>query len=124
MLGVIKFACLFITYIANTAEVQVLRKMVGQNQKSVAMNLCSIEPIADSNVEIGRSIVKLRVQSGDVKEFYFNNVFNGVDCSKLECMISLLNAFLSGENACVIAHGETGICFIMLYAYLFFVQHI
>lgn len=75
------------------------------------MNLCSIEPIADSNVEIGRSIVKLRTQSGDVKEYYFSNVFNGVDSSKFECMIPLLNAFLSGENACIIAHGETGIYF-------------
>lgn len=98
-----------LSHIENAAELRILRQMVGQKQKSVTINLCSMEPILSSNVEIGRSIVTLRAPNGDAKIFYFNNVFNGSDDSKIECMIPLLNAFLSGENACIIAHGETGI---------------
>lgn len=42
-----------------------------------------------------------------VKQFRFNNIFCGPISN--ECMVPLLNAFLTGENGSVIAHGPTGI---------------
>lgn len=48
----------------------------------------------------------------EMKEFFFPNIFNGGG-DKLQCMIPLLNAFICGENTCVMTHGETGTIFLI-----------
>lgn len=107
-------------------EILELRKIISSTQNSVLFNLCSIEKITNNAIEFGHSVVKLKVLSGktnqkfslsnfsnlkmilgEPKQFYFNHIFNG-DGEKLSCMLAILNVFLSGENACIMVHGETG----------------
>ncbi|XP_031637894.1 kinesin-like protein KIN-14U [Contarinia nasturtii] len=88
-------------------EILDMRKIIGTTHKFVSFNLCSFEEITHESIQFGMNIVKLNVQSGQLKKFYFNHILNGSG-EKLECMVPILNAYLSGENACVIVHGETG----------------
>lgn len=114
-----------------TSEIDTLRKIIGSYQKSILVNLCCIEQISDPCAEVGQVIVTLKVADGkrlktllttylkfffnhivlgSHKKFRFNHIFNGApNKNKIECMIPMLNSYLSGENACVIAHGQTGI---------------
>lgn len=116
------------------SEVKSLRSIVGASQKSVMFNLCVFEKIENtSSITIGQSMVKVKTKNGkqkninsnqssfsfsnlnlkiirtpgEMKEFFFHNIFNGNE-EKFDCMIPLLNAFLCGDGACIMTHGETG----------------
>lgn len=93
--------------VAMRAEIERLRKLFGDTQKSVSMNFCCVEVITGPNIEIRTTLIKLTASNGEKKEFYFGHIFNGVG-EELKCMEPLLNAFMSVDNACIMLHGRTG----------------
>lgn len=87
-------------------EISRLRKVIAGFQKSVSINLCCYGNIENPNVECGQSVIRLKNSTGE-KHFIFGNIFIG-DVEKLGSIEPLLNSYVSGDNACILAHGRTG----------------